>query len=757
MQTLMTALQRSHDLIPLTFDIGTVRMQSGIEPGLTEDPFTLCNVGRERDSNSDRYDGNINNDLHRNLPGGECLRPRIYVPGPLLFKLTDLGYTFTMEISGRNRRISDPATLLFAAAALPILWVSRTLLPMDVLLRLLLPVFWLSLWTLACLGPGSILLRRLIPSTDRQPGVLALLSGAAFLAWIATLIALAGIFRPVFLLGILGLSAILGLFVLLRRPDSIKFLPDGLFSPTALLLLIPAAMTFAVLSTPPVMYDVLHYHLAFPEQWLLAGSFVEFPRESFSYYSSAHGMLYSYALAGVGPWGANAINWWMGIMATLSAGELGRRLGGSGATAWAAASFLLTPVVLEISGYATADLSVAAWAGGTLLVFLRKDCSIPSSRAFLLGGIIAGSAAAAKYLALGTLFPPLALLLLILFLRESLNWKSSLLRLGLLGLGVLIVLGPWLGRNVQWTGNPVYPYFHEVFGGKASSLGFGQEIKRNLDLPPSPTKALLLSAFAFIRRSFHPRVEGGFLGYHWLILLIAAIGLKLKSRMKWPLWLFFIGACVSWGFFVQYARFLLPALVAGAALTGTAAASLMEDLGGITRTAVLALLLFLFAWNSSVLASPFFFERLSVAAGQLSDIDFREHWDDRTPALNFIRQQLPQSAGILLIGEVRGFGFQRRIFVDGPYHQPLLVGLARTLHSASALANRLQTEGITHVFINSAEMTRLAAQREVPDYWTPASPEERRVIRAFLSQYLDPLFMQSGLSVYRLRTTPHLS
>lgn len=644
-----------------------------------------------------------------------------------------------------------PTMAVFAIAAFLIPWLARDVIPLDVCFRLLLPPAWLVVWSLACLGTGELVMFPLRSSRVAASATVVLLSGSAGLALGGFLFAAAGIFKPVVLNGLLVSASLFGLMVLLRRRDSLEFFPEGLFRWPSLLILIPGFLTLVVLTTPPVMYDVLHYHLAFPDQWLRAGSFLEFPRESFSYYPAAHGMLFSYALAAIGPWGANAINWWMGLMGMLAAAELARRFGGRRAVPWAAACFFLTPAALEISGYATADLTVAAWTGAALLVLLGEDGAFPRPRALLLGGFLAGSAAAAKYLAMATVCIPLVLVLAFLGLRDRVSRSVLLKGVACVLIGVGLSLGPWLLRNAVLTGNPVYPYMHSVFGGAPSSLNLGRELERTRDISASSGRRIVTSIFAMIRRSFQPRAEGGILGVHWLLLLIVAAGIGSSSRMKWPLWIFLIAGCVVWGFLVQYVRFLLPALVAGAALAGAGMAALMRELGTVARAAVLLLVLFIFCVNATVLASPFFYQRLGVAGGQLDELQFRRNWDDRTDAVDFIRRRLPENARLLLVGELRSFGLSRRVLLDGPYHLPLLVEVARSCDSAPALAERLRAMGVNYLLVNRREMPRLAGLRKVEDYWSPAGARERELMRDFFDRFLEPLFEKDGVGVYRLQ------
>jgi hypothetical protein len=89
-------------------------------------------------------------------------------------------------------------------------------------------------------------------------------------------------------------------------------------------------------------------------------------------------------------------------------------------------------------------------------------------------------------------------------------------------------------------------------------------------------KAALPRALAApVVRTFSPLREGGLIGAHWLILLpVAAATRGFPRRRATALWLAAAAAALAWGALVHFARFLLPAMVPAAALTGVAAAAL---------------------------------------------------------------------------------------------------------------------------------------------------------------------------------------
>lgn len=639
--------------------------------------------------------------------------------------------------------------LAFVFSAFFVTWFSRNLIPVDVWVRILLPFGWIAVWSLACFGAGLPMIRFFV-GKGRLPLVVHLAAGAVMLSWLATLGAWLQMFSAPALRGIFLLSLAGGVYGLLRYFGEIELYPEGVISPTGAILIIPAALTAVVLTTSPVMYDVLHYHLAFPQQWLIHGGFLEFPREDFSYYPSAHGMLYAYALAIVGPWGANAINWWFGLLAVLLAGHLGRRLAGPRATGWAMLCLLLTPAVLQISGNAIADLAVGAFGGTALFLLLAEQR--PSAGRLALAGAMAGAAAAAKYLALATVLIPL--LALLVYLVGAPWERKFLVGAGIFGAAFLLVSGPWLLRNALWTGNPFYPYLHIFFGGKDAVLNIGVDLRNNVDLPGNRLLDFLYSAGAFVRRSFFPRAEAGFIGPHWLVLLVSAAGIRFaERRFEKALWLFSVVGMLCWGFLVQYIRFLVPVLIPAAALAGGALSVLLLSFGKLTRFMICGFFIFVFGWNLTVLATPFFSDRLLVVSGRMGEQEFRAHWDDVGAAADFVAAELPEDAKIYLLGESRSFGFMRPVVVEDPYHTPLIVHLGQSAASPSGIARDLRRMGVTHILINWREIPRLARYhgRETVDhswdYWYPATPQDRKKIFAFLDHGLKTVYESDGVVV----------
>lgn len=648
-----------------------------------------------------------------------------------------------------NPEPSHPPEILALIAAIGgavILWFARDVMSIDIALRVLLTVLWLGFWSCATLGVGAPLVRRVL-QTDRIEMTdlpIVLLTGAGVLAAVASYLALSGLLESWILIALLAGSSYVGFAEgFIRKRIDLPSMPARMAFPGILMILVGVAL-IPLLSAPPVMYDALNYHLAFPDHWLSAGGFVEYPRHGFSYYPSSHGMLYTYALATVGPWGASAIHFWFGVLATATAASLGARLGGWRTAVWAGACFALTPAVLEVSTYASADLAVAAWGGAGVAAILREPADRTTIRSWAIGGFLLGCAMAAKYLALAIVFVP-ALAAAVVIAAFDCPRRPMRLMLAT-AFSTAVPLLPWLARNLAWTGNPLHPYLHLIFGGSPTGMSVGAEIVNAGETTPGTIGWALQAIGGLGVRTFEPLRQGGFLGPHWLLLLGAAI---LFALHRWPsrrndaeqrliagLWVFTIAGVVAWGALVQMARFLLPVLVVAAPLAGSAARALVSSRRAVVRASFWTLLTFIFIVNSSMIATRQNFERLGVASGLIGAEEYMRTWISYFPVIDHLNQGLPPGSRVLFVAEPRSFYVDPPVVIEDPLRTPMLVEVASRTGSARGIAAHLDGLGITHVMVNTAEMPLSAGLRGVDDYWAGASAADRAAIEEFLDRWV---------------------
>ncbi len=635
-------------------------------------------------------------------------------------------------------RLKWAALAILAAAAVWLLPRWGGVLPADVAFRVVLGAGWMAVMGLSWVGAGRWLLKPLGERWGRDPA-LVLATGAMALSMGATLLAAVHCLAAPVLVVLLALAAIAGCVSLVRGSSLEAPWAGGRWWAWVLLGL-PAAIQVVGITAPPVFYDSLNYHLAFPARWLLAGGWEQFPRHAYSYYPAAVGSLSTFALASVGAWGARAIHLLLSFTAVLAAAGLARRLAGPRAAWWAAALFLLTPSVLQTGPLAAADLGVAAWGGAALLAVMNLADEPRTRGGAMVAGLLAGCAVGAKYLGGFTVALPV---LAALLLAVPGNLRRRLGAAVALAAGGVATAGPWLLRNLLWTGDPVYPYLARLFGLAPNGMNLAGELAQNTPGALAGLPEMVRVVIALWVRTFHPLQFGGIIGPLWLLLLIPTM-LLVHSRRSAPLWAATVVGLAGWGALVQFGRFLLPVLVSLGALSGVAAAELVrsEPRKRLVTPAMVVLLGTLLVWNASTVLDPLQAERLSVVAGAEKDEAFMRHWVSYWPAIEAIQQRMPPEGLLLLVGESRCYGIPRPVIVEDPYHPPLLVGLAEISKDASDLAHGLADLGVTHLLVNRAEMQRMARMRGLTEYFAEASPAARaRIVGLFQAS---PLLWREG-------------
>lgn len=360
----------------------------------------------------------------------------------------------------------------------------------------------------------------------------------------------------------------------------------------ALVLLLPLAVPLAIAvfgaCLPPGVlwnaeargYDVLEYHLQVPREYFDAGRihflshnvYASFPQQVETLY-----LLLMYLagtpLAAAIP--AQLLHLTLGILAVAalaawSPGGWARRI-----VVLAAAS---APWLAYLGCLAYVELGMlffGAVAAGLVLDVVRGDRDSPEPTVqqevdrsrkpahwgiCLAAGVCAGLAGGCKYIALALVAAPLAVLLTFVP-RGSLG--ARLQRLGLFAAGVVVAFGPWLVRNVAFTGNPVYPFAYEWFGGKSWSTEQDEQWARGHRLPPDRNSVADRAAVAW-----NEIVMSGMFGPALVILALLGV-LRGQRTAVAMLGLWSILILLVWaGRTHMPGRFVVPIVIPLALLAG---------------------------------------------------------------------------------------------------------------------------------------------------------------------------------------------
>ncbi|MCK4722881.1 MAG: hypothetical protein KAT75_06235, partial [Dehalococcoidia bacterium] len=184
-----------------------------------------------------------------------------------------------------------------------------------------------------------------------------------------------------------------------------------------------------------------------------------------------------------------------------------------------------------------------------------------------LSGLFCGLAAGCK-LTGGAFLLIVGFLIILNALRAPrLNWCSLLICLTLFGGLGLLMVGPWYARSYAFTGNPVWPFLYQVFGGEDWDW-LGHEYNTQclqkmwvVDLPLSPKGVWLSLRYLF----FEPFRLGGYSGGLGQVLLglasLSVLTLRRAPRLVYNLFLMVVLYYAMWFLFVSHqVRYLFPIL-----------------------------------------------------------------------------------------------------------------------------------------------------------------------------------------------------
>lgn len=406
------------------------------------------------------------------------------------------------------------------------------------------------LWTLSLLGLpilGSYWLARYAMGQGR--GLAALLASLTLAwAWVTTGVTIAGSFgflnRPTLLVWSAVVSLIGLKFRIAGQPHLGTRRGSGYLLESEALMAVGLSIWAAVhLALPSFVFPVKVvsdgpiYHLYFAARWWKSESLamipIPFGENAATYFPAVGDLWFTWLMTA---WSGDRLARvgqapfliWAALACFATCRRLGSRTSAALiATCWFATStpfliFSFEPNVdtIFVAGYLTACFFFLRYALG--------DDGVP---ALILGSLAAGGAWGTK--ATSTVFVPplLALMLPVIFARQS--WSRRGVRHAVLLLTCpLVMAGFWFSRNLWLTGNPLYPLQIEVFGRTILTGWYDSEVMKlsQYYLPRDDWRAFLDMVLAVL----DPR-----LATIWFLALFGGwtIGAGSRPEDRW-VWIF---------------------------------------------------------------------------------------------------------------------------------------------------------------------------------------------------------------------------
>jgi hypothetical protein len=458
------------------------------------------------------------------------------------------------------------------------------------------------------------------------------------------------------------------------------------------LLVLTLAATGISSIVPVTDGDALCYHLQVPKIFLIRQSVFFDPDLHETVYPLVTELLYALALEFRGPVACRCLQWILGLVFAANVTALARPSLGTRAW-WAGTVALLVPAVTNGMAAPLNDVALAAFGASAIVAWTRM-LEKPSLQTALLAGAMSGLAAGVKYPAL-VLVGLLTVLTLLRPLmdrswRSRRGWMRSVeLAMGFSGM-VMLVAGGWYLRAYVHTGNPVYPFFKDFFGGAG------------LDEVLAPIKKPLEASFwnlltAIIPISLEPHRFDSFahqFGPIFLLFLPALLIVRAPRRVMGlvALGYLFLILCLTQR---QSMRFLLIAV--GPMSVGVAyLATRWRETRTMPARALSALLVLVLVMETG-LAMTRAGRALGTVLGSESFHEFLRRSEPTYKVGRWVARHLP--AGARLIGQDhRGFYIPRWYTMELAHRRR--TGLGQNGESPREIVDALKKEGYTHLMMS---------------------------------------------------------
>lgn len=448
------------------------------------------------------------------------------------------------------------------------------------------------------------------------------------------------------------------------------------------LFIATAAGSLVTALAPVTDGDALCYHLPVPQAFLRAGGAVFDPDLHETVYPLGVELLYAIALALRGPVACRLVQWLLGLVFAANVAALARPALGNRAR-WAATVALLVPAISNGMGAPLNDVGLAAFGNAAIFGWARfRDR--PSTKAAGLAGVLAG-------LAIGVKYPGLVLggVLGLAVILQPGRWRDRAARGAVFAGLAFLVGGGWYLRTYLHTGNPVYPFFRDVFGGAGLD-----EVLDPASRPMVPSLGNVLAAVGLM--TLQPARFDSFshqFGPAFLLFLPALIWERPPRRVVLVVAVgyAFLSLCVTQR---QSMRFVLAAT--GPMAVGVAwLAATWWDRASRPGRALVGLLVLALGFEAS-LGVARARHGLSVVLGRESAESYLARREPTSVVGQWVGANLPPSAR--LVGQDhRAFYFPRPYTMELAHRRR--TGLGRHGEDASVVVAHLRDEGFTHVLL----------------------------------------------------------
>jgi len=510
----------------------------------------------------------------------------------------------------------------------------------------------------------------------------------------------------------------------------------------ALVLLVYIVALVVLDLVPPVARDELTYHLAMPKLFLREGRFQESPGIAYTYFPMLLELQFMPLLVHAGATAAKLLHLAYGVAAVavvfhMLTWTVSRRAAALGATL-----LFTTPAVAILASRAYVDLAVLFY-GAVAFFALSRWHQSDRLKWLILGALAAGCIVGVKYSGLMVVI----FLTFGVFLLAAPAGSRAALRAAVIFAAVAAIPAlPWLVKNWMQTGNPVFPFFGEVFGGSSfHDMARLDPLSRRrwqygeswLEIALSPIRIFVTGREGDMRR-----FDGVF---NPIYLLGFAAALRRDATRRDRVFALIAAVFLPAVFFSHdfAARYLVVILIPLVILAVETLVRLRRRASSYTVAAlVAAALLFNFAHFSLYWREV---DPLALLTGKRSHGEFLTRFVPEYPVVEFANAHLESTSLTyqVFLGD-RSYYWETPFVYDQIYYASGL-RLREALSAAQDgcdVARILRGAGITHLAASEGLLVRFLEENLAAD--------ERHRWVEFQARHLRPLFRQGGYGLYEV-------
>ncbi len=452
---------------------------------------------------------------------------------------------------------------------------------------------------------------------------------------------------------------------------------------------------------PDQFYDVLVYHLAVPNAYLVHGKIIPVPFNVHSALPETAEMLFTLGMGWVR--GDNLpllfqLGFSLLILFTLT--RLNPKSGWIAAMIWATA-----PIAVENIRFSKNDILFSLWILLSFSVlWTQKDRASIKSAA--LAGTFAGFAMGTKY----TGIPFAAVFTLFIFYAVSEKTFPEKIKLAaIFNTAALLIFAPWLFKNILFFKNPLYPFFQNIFGWVNMSPANWQVFQLEQSQYLSGRWKFADIFITLWKNTFEGNKfpSMNFVGPVWIAFLpLVALQCVTSRKIRLLSSILAVVIVLSSTRTTLARYFILPLLPLFALTISECLDELtLSPSAGMFKGFIYAgMFINLIGWIPLL-------ERLSYCRTALWGIPepkqeklFSEgYWD----SVKFVNENLAETSKILFLGETKSHLFMRPVIAPSVHNEHWLAQILDQAGDSETIYEQMKARGITHILYNADEMERL--------------------------------------------------